>query len=87
MKIWKYELSRASMSTTISTPTNSKILTVQVQKGVPVVWVLCSEELSEEDHEIVIYKTGHSVPDEPGRYIGTFQMCDGLVIFHAFEVK
>jgi len=86
MKIWKYELSVRG-STIISAPTNSKILTVQVQKEVPFVWVLCSEELSKEDYEIAIYGTGHSVPDEPGRYIGTFQLDGGSLVFHAFEVK
>jgi hypothetical protein len=32
-----------------------------------------------------VYGTGHPVVDEPRKYVGTFQMRGGLLVFHVFE--
>jgi hypothetical protein len=34
-----------------------------------------------------MYGTGHDMPDDPGQYVGTFQMHGGALVFHLFEVN
>jgi len=78
--IWKWEL---LPETIIDMPTGAKVLTVQEQGGKPQLWALVDPEATTEKRTFQAYGTGHDCPDDPGRYIGTFQ-CDKLV-FHIFE--
>ena len=33
----------------------------------------------------MIYGTGHKVKDNPGKYINTFQVSNGNLVFHVFD--
>ena len=37
------------------------------------------------DRDISIHGTGHPLPNDPGTYIGTFQLQGGAFVFHAFD--
>lgn len=86
--IYKYEL-ELSDSQTIYMPKGAEILTVQVQDGRPVIWVLVapSKGRAKEERMIETFGTGNPIESEniERRYIGTYQMMGGSLIFHVFE--
>ncbi len=86
MKIWKWTLQLIDLQT-IKMPIGAKMLTVQIQYGNPQLWALCDPEEPTEGRHIAIYGTGNPVPDIVGQqYIATFQLCNGELIFHVFEI-
>ncbi len=81
--IWKYELRPLAE---INMPRGAQVLTVQVQNGIPQIWVFVNADYEfEEVRKFITYGTGHKVPDNPGRYIGTFQLAEEGLVFHVFE--
>ncbi|MGI6656249.1 MAG: DUF7352 domain-containing protein [Desulfobulbus sp.] len=83
--IWKFELTPNKMQV-ISLPFGSQLLTVQTKgKNDPLLWALVDPEMPVQDRVIAIYTTNTALPDNPGRYIGTFQIYDGSLEFHLFE--
>ena len=71
----------------IKLPKDSTILTVQTQREVPCIWALVDIEKEKGERNIRIVGTGHPVHDNVVRYIGTFQLERGSLIFHVFEIK
>jgi hypothetical protein len=65
-------------------PIGAQILTVQMQGDMPFLWALVDDEKATEPHRVLIRGTGHDA-DGVGRYISTFQMGGGALVFHAFE--
>lgn len=84
--IWKFELMITDRQE-IQMPILSEILTVQMQYGVPCLWAKVSSDYKKENKIILMYGTGHRIVHELGKYIGTFQIDDGQLIFHVFEGK
>ena len=86
--IWKYELRAAGEQCHI-VPPGAKSLSVQVQKGVPCVWMLVDPDAATDPRNtrrFFIFGTGHPIPDsEDLSFIGTFQLDDGDLVFHLFE--
>lgn len=82
--IWKEKLAIVDVQHVLI-PFESEILTVQIQNGEPYIWFLCDEKRLKNRKEIRICGTGHPVPDNIGRYIGTFQLYDLGLVFHVFE--
>jgi hypothetical protein len=69
----------------IPMPPRARILSVQVQHGVPCLWALVDFAVLEaQPYAFRIYGTGHPV-DNAGEYIGTFQMNGGDLVFHMFR--
>lgn len=67
-------------------PRSAKIISVQMQRGVPMMWVLSNK--SEEPNyprRFVVFGTGHDVPIEAGlqSYVGTWQ--NESMVMHLFE--
>jgi hypothetical protein len=65
-------------------PEGAEILTVQMQNGEPCLWALVDAHLPTTNRKILIRGTGHDASGV-GRYISTFQMKGGALVFHAFE--
>jgi hypothetical protein len=84
--IWKKQIEITDIQL-IALPENSKILCVQTQNEKPCIWFLNEnvESIKTTTHTFRIYGTGHPVDNEPGTYIGTFQI-QGVLVFHLFEV-
>lgn len=80
--IWKFKLS----SGIIEIPKNSIILTVQTQHEKPYLWAIVDPIDETEKRYFNIYGTGHDLPNNPGIYIGTFQVLNEDFVFHVFEV-
>lgn len=82
--IWKYPLSPIGAS--IEMPAGSQVLCIQMQNDVPYLWVLVDPGNHNVIRSFVVRGTGHQLPDDPGKYIGTFQMDLGRLVFHLFEI-
>lgn len=80
--IWKYEISPCCK---IQVPKNGKVLTVQVQRNQPCLWILVDPNAKKEVRKFVTYGTGHEIKYENGKYIGTFQIDNDNLVFHVFE--
>lgn len=83
--IWKFELTPNRIQS-VPLPLDAQILTVQ-NKGdnAPLLWALVDPEMPTRDRYLGIYITNTAVPDDPGRYIGSFLLYDGSLEFHLFE--
>ncbi len=81
--VYKYSL-RIDDEQMVLLPEQARILAVQVQNGRPCLWALVDTALPAEPRKILIRGTGHDAAGV-GRYISTFQMQGGALVFHAFE--
>jgi len=71
-------------------PKNAKILAVQIQRGAPQLWAMVDSETEKEARHFRLSETGHPLGEDYLRiinYIGTFQMENGALVFHLFEIK
>ena len=82
--IWKFELEVTDIQT-VALPKGCFILQVEVQRGTPCLWVECDSEAPKVDRVFAIYGTGHSLPDNPGKYIGSYMLQGGMLVFHLYE--
>jgi len=82
--IWKYPL-QVTDEQTIDVPEGSEALSVQVQNGTPCLWVRVDPAALKVPRKIITHGTGHHVPATTGRYIGTYQIEGGALVFHVFD--
>ena len=85
MRIWKWTLELTDVQT-IEVPAGAKLLSTQAQQDVIQLWALCDENAPKEPRRIALYGTGNPMPDDVGEYISTFQMHNGHLVLHAFEI-
>jgi hypothetical protein len=64
----------------------AEILTVQLQKSEPQIWVLIDPDDPKYERKFHLYGTGMSISNDPHVYIGSFQMLQGALVYHLFEV-
>lgn len=85
--VWKYRL---DPDITIEMPEGAEVLCVQTQNGQPTLWALVDSSNPLERRRFVGSDTGHPIPDDSGKYVGTFQI-DRIkgrtLVFHVFEVR
>ena len=81
--IWKFGLEVTGRQS-VTMPADAEILSVQVQAGVPCLWALVSPDAPGVPRTVDTYGTGHPVDGNPGRYIGTYQLSNGGLVFHVF---
>lgn len=85
--IWKFELTPNRLQS-VPIPFGGQILTVQTKgDSVPILWVLVDPEMPPRDRYLGIYTTNTKLPDEPGRYVGSFFIYEGSLEFHLFEME
>jgi hypothetical protein len=89
-RIFKYEFAIEDL-VDIPMPRGAVVLTVQLQRGVPCLWARVDPANPRERRRFRIFGTGHELPNEPGggrwhgRYVGTFQMAGGDLVWHLYE--
>jgi len=72
----------------IEMPSGSEILTVQSQGEMGCLWAMIDTEKEIKEMRIIsVVGTGHEVPPDCVKYIGTFQMAGGALIWHVFETS
>jgi len=69
----------------IALPAGAEVLSVQVQRETPCIWALISTEEPAVPRRFRLVGTGQPV-DFAGRFIGTFQLASGALVFHLFEI-
>ena len=82
--IWKYPIETTEVQQ-IGMPQGAEILCVQMQASTPCLWALCEHAAPRQPRTIRIFGTGNPITEEPGRYIGTYQLSGGALVFHVFE--
>ncbi len=85
LTIFKYPI-QITDEQEIFLPDKANILTVQTQYGQPHIWALCNPKEVPMSRTLFICGTGNpidSIADK--KYIGTFQMDNGLFVWHLFE--
>ena len=88
--IWKFPLETTDRQV-IRMPVGSRILTVQTQSqsGKPCLWAVVDSDAPLQPRGFEICGTGHPMSingDEIHEYIGTYQLNDGQLVFHVFEI-
>jgi hypothetical protein len=83
MKVYKYWLTVGDQTVTL--PAGARILAVQLQHGEPQLWALVDPSQPMETRRLAMIGTGHDAP-EKATYISTFQMNEGHLVVHVFEV-
>ena len=86
--IWKFPITKPGDIITIEMPEGSQVLTVQTQAGTPCLWAVVEDSFvnNMESRQFAIVGTGHPMPNGTDRYIGTFQLHGGGLVFHVFEI-
>lgn len=86
MKVFEYPL-EVTETQIIKMPDGAKILCVQEHYGKPKIWALVDETKEEVDRFFATYETGHLILQNPGTYVGTYQLWGGTFLGHLFEVQ
>jgi hypothetical protein len=83
MTIWKYRLV-VEDEQTLEMPIGAIPLCVQIQSAKPYLWALVDDYKKKEPRKFITRGTGHEF-NEVGKYIGTYQLQNGMLVFHVFE--
>lgn len=84
--IWKFPLAIADEQD-ILMPGDASLLAVQMQHGVPTLWVLVTPDAPTVRRRLRIVGTGHPCDDvTAAQYVGTFQLHEGALILHVFDL-
>jgi len=83
--IYKYPIECVDEQS-IDMPTDARILSVQVHRGVPCLWALVDTALPVVSRRIFTFGTEHPLCDAAElRFIDTYQSLGGDLVFHVFE--
>lgn len=84
MTIWKFSVTVID-NFQIQMPEGAKILTVDMQGDVPYIWAIVVPNSPLQIRKFVLRGTGHPFVGGEDNYIGSFQLIEGLLVFHLFE--
>lgn len=84
--IWKFPINVVGEQDVLL-PFGADILTAQVQGTAPYLWARVSTINSPEPRRIYVRGTGHQMTGDEGRYISTFRLHGGALVFHVFEAR
>jgi hypothetical protein len=85
VKIYKYPVP-VKDEFTVPLPVGAKVLSVQMQRRQPTIWALVETEAALQERRFAVRGTGHDAEGlQFEKYIGTWQMHDGDLVFHLFE--
>jgi hypothetical protein len=72
-------------------PVGAEVISVQVQRGTPRLWAMVNAdpETPRESRRFRLLGTGRAIPAEfqLARFVGTFQMANGELVFHLFALS
>jgi hypothetical protein len=87
--IWRYRLPLAE-APHISMPAGAEVLSVAVGRGggqFIEVWARVDPSATTEPRAFRVVGTGHPMPDDTGRFLGSLQFDQGRFVFHVFEAR
>lgn len=82
--VYKYALGGFGDWTTVFMPEGAEVLCVQAQNDEPFIWALITVGAPVTAYHFRVAGTGHDLGSNVGRYIGTFQLNGGALVFHVF---
>jgi len=84
--IWKFKIQTIDEQQ-IAMPFGAQILCVQIQNAEPYIWALIEDDSNQrEERWIEVFGTGNPIGNASERkYIGTYQLDNGNLVFHVFE--
>ena len=83
--IWKFCLKTTDLQS-VKMPKGAEILHVNSQFNNLKIWALVDPEQEREERFFEIFGTGHTVDmDADRKYLGTYQLHEGSLVFHVFE--
>ena len=82
--IWKFPFEIRD-TITCQMPIGARVLCVDVQRGIPCLWVLVSPGEIDMIYSFELRGTGQPFKGNEGRYVSSFMMRDGVLVFHLFE--
>ena len=85
-QIWKFQINPNKVI--VEMPIGAEILTIQNQKENACIWALVNPENEKEKRHFEVFGTGHNIHYDMGferKYINSFQMEGGNLVFHLFE--
>lgn len=84
--IWKFDVPTQDIFW-LELPIGARVLSAQMQKGKPCLWVLLDPEIPKEGRRFRLSGTGHPIEKaESLSFIDTFQLDGGSLVFHLFEI-
>lgn len=84
-KIFKYQLDTTDIQQ-IEMPQGAEILCLHTQNVTPCIWALVNPDAPVSKRTFEIFGTGHNIPEANRKYIGTYQLRSGDLVFHCFEL-
>lgn len=83
-EVWKFPIAPGDYSITM--PMGAELLTVQTQHGDPVLWALVETAAIRVPRRFLVVDTGEPIEtDVRLRWVGTFQISQGYLVFHVFD--
>ena len=79
--VWKFNI---PLEGSIAMPDGAQPLAVQVQDGAPCLWAMVDPSQPSVLYPIHVMDTGQRMAEPVGRYVGTFQLAGGSLVFHLF---
>lgn len=83
--IWKYEVPVIDRFE-VPLPVGAVVLSVQCQRGTPCIWVQVNTNNPGMMRRFGVFGTGNPMPEVVGNYVGTFQLNNGTLVFHLYEM-
>jgi hypothetical protein len=83
--VWKFPLPAPCDHFTLEMPVGAFPLRVAMQGNTPCLWARVNPEHPTETRRFRWAGTGHPLEDSVGRYVDTFEMHGGALVFHIFE--
>jgi hypothetical protein len=82
VQVWKFVIGVGTGEQRVQMPKGAKLLSIQLQDGVPAIWALCDPSSPSVARRIKAYGTGDDVaPSLP--FVATLQI--GLAVLHYFD--
>lgn len=81
--VWKHEIPTEEMRLEITGP-GLNPLHVGTPQGMINVWIEQNDTKVVRTIELRVFGTGHPIPDDFFRYVGTFKLLDGEFIGHLY---
>lgn len=86
LRIHKYPLTHAPIQA-VAMPKGARILSVQLQRDEPTLWVLCDPSAPSAPRRILTVPTGgYTNPSEKIEHLATLQYSSGAFVTHVFEI-
>ena len=83
MQIWKFPLRPGSGAQQIRMPKGAQLLSVQLQRGEPMLWALCDEHAPQVNRQLWAYGTRDAMI-KAWPFVATLQY--GSAVLHIFDL-